>query len=257
MINVNEHKHNVYSQYGEDGIIKYLLTRISRTHYVIEFGAADGTFCSNTARLWKDLRDSEALLIESNDSLFKDLESNTKNFDNVKIKHDLVYNIDDHTRRVADVCSIDVDGSDYMIAERMQTPHQIVVLEYNPTVPPHLEMIGIEGAAYGSAAKSVCAMMKRKGYTLVAMTKTNMIFLLGDHPEFESRLEVLFDYSSLNYVITAYNGEYELVGEFGYGMSRPADLRIRADGLQRRTADDDTLERLRQLTYLQSTKEQI
>lgn len=247
MINCNDYKSNTYSQYGEDGIIEFLLTQIDQTGFVIEFGAADGTFMSNTAKLWKDDRTHEALLIESSPYLCGKLQDLAAGYDNVTVVEAMVTNIDDFTTRVADVCSIDVDGVDYHIAERMKTRHKIVIVEYNPTVPVHVRMIGHEGEMQGSSALSITELMQGKGYTLVACTKTNLFFLDGDHSsEFESRLEVLFDHSSLNYVVTTYDGRYEMIGDFGYGLERPGNLGlVGGETDKHRWVDSDTREYIR------------
>jgi hypothetical protein len=256
MINVNDYKSNVYSCGGEDGIIEYLLGYLDLqnrlTGFVIEFGAADGFHCSNTARLWKDLESHEALLIEADSALYEKLEAAVGSRSHVTTDQALVVNIDEHTDRVADVCSIDVDGNDYYIASRMQTPHQIVVIEHNPTVPPHVDMAGIENTLYGSGALTITKLMESKGYTLVAVTKTNLVFLHGNHKDrFVSDLPTLFDYSSLNYVVTSYDGLYDMIGEFGYGLNRPVDLRLsgRVEEVTR-TLDDTTAEYMRQMVAL-------
>lgn len=253
MINVNDYKKNVYSCGGEDGIIEFLLKDMEseQSGFVIEFGAADGFHCSNTARLWHDLRSHEALLIESDAALYEKLIGATLNC-KVDTRCAQVVNIDDFTDLVADVCSIDVDGNDYHIAYRMQTPHKIVLIEHNPTVPPHVEMTGIENTLYGSSALTITNLMEGKGYTLVAVTKTNLVFLHGDHRDkYVSDLATLFDYSSLNYVVTSYDGYYDTIGEFGYGYNRPANLRLRGRvGEVSRTLDDTTAEYMRQMVAL-------
>lgn len=256
MINVNDFKENHWSQYGEDGILDYLLQQITRTGFVVEFGAADGLFCSNTAHRWLDLADTDALLIEGNPDYYRDMVKNVANSPRVQTEQAYVTNIDDHTTRVADICSIDVDGNDYHIAWRMQTPHQIVVIEHNPTVPPHLDMIGVEGSPQGTSARPICHIMHGKGYTLVAATKTNLIFLHGDWDHiYESRLEVLFDYSALNYVVTSYDGSYDMIGEFGYGFERPTNLRIKGPkSMVRKTIDGQTKEWMRQMTAMDVAK---
>ncbi len=255
-MNLNDYKDNVYSQYGEDGIIKYLLECITRTNFVVEFGAADGFFCSNTANIWVKDKNVSALLIESDFDLYLQLEQNTAKFGNTKIKNGFVWNIDDWTTEIADVCSIDVDGADYQIARDMQVPHQIVLVEYNPTVPPDVEMIHMDGTMYGSSALSIANVMSGKGYTLVACTKTNLIFLYGNHGDrFESRLDVLFDRSSLNYVVTSYDGYYDMIGEFGYGFRSPVDLRLSGrTGYIRKTVDTDTQEWVRRVNALEKGK---
>lgn len=257
MICVNDHKRNFYSQGGEDGIVEFLYDYISPTGFVIEFGAADGTFFSNTAHRWMDLQDTDALLIEGDSERYANLESLARSYHRVVTENSYVYNIDDHTTRVADVCSIDVDGDDYHIVERMQTPHQIVIVEHNPTAPPHVEMIGVEGTMYGSSARSLELLMNHKGYTLVAATKTNLIFLYGDHRDkFETQLDRLFDHGALNYVVTSYDGLYDMIGEWGYGFERPADLRLKGRNTDTtRTYDSTIQEYMRQMIAITDGKE--
>ena len=54
-MNLKSYSDNIYSQSGEDGIIKYLLSLISESHplskWCVEFGAWDGKFLSNTFNL--------------------------------------------------------------------------------------------------------------------------------------------------------------------------------------------------------------
>lgn len=255
MINCNDYRDDVYSGGGEDGIVAYLLTQIERTNFVIEFGAADGYHCSNTAALWRD-GNVRALLIEANAEHFEKLRRNTAGYTSIEARCAYVTNIDEFTTEVADVCSIDVDGNDFHIAARMNVPHKIVLVEHNPTVPPHVEMVGIENTQYGSGALSIKLLMEHKGYTLVAVTKTNMIFLYGDHHDrFVTDLDVLFDRSSLNFVVTSYDGLYDTIGEFGYGYGRPANLRLKGrEGEVSKTIDSVTQEYMRQMIALDEAK---
>lgn len=256
LINLNDFKSNDggYSQYGEVGILNKLLPQIKDpSGFVIEFGAADGLFCSNTAHLWKNGYD--ALLIESDNDLFESLKNTTKGYRKVSALHAEVENIDDYTSRVADICSIDVDGPDYFIAFKMQVKHKIVIVEYNPTCPPHVDMVG-RRPLQGSSAKSICHVMTNKGYTLVAATKTNLFFLRGDHTDkFEHRLEKLFDYSSLNYCVTSFNGCYDMIGEWDFGMEVPANLNLQGPPeLKSRVLDGRTKELLRQMQSLEESR---
>ena len=66
---LNKHKKNVTSQYGEDGIIEFLIktSKINITKSSIEFGGHDGKSNSNTYNLWKNLGFT-SLLIEGDKS---------------------------------------------------------------------------------------------------------------------------------------------------------------------------------------------
>jgi hypothetical protein len=60
-----KHRFNVFSQFGEDGIIEYLFDKINVNdgETCCEFGAWDGKHLSNTFRLVKE-RNFRALYIE-------------------------------------------------------------------------------------------------------------------------------------------------------------------------------------------------
>ena len=74
---LNGYGYNVTSQFGEDGIVDFLInTSLSPIFQTsIEFGAHDGIKHSNTYNLWKN-KGWKALLIEADISRFKDLERN-------------------------------------------------------------------------------------------------------------------------------------------------------------------------------------
>lgn len=213
-----------YSQFGEQAIIASVLARIGTatdTPFAVEFGAADGWFCSNTAALWST-GEWDALLIEADHHLFARLcEVET---DRVRVLQARIENLDDFTQRVADVCSIDVDGEEHAIWSRLETAHRVMVVEHNPTAPPHVHMIGGDGV--GSSALALVELGQKKGYALVAATTANLIFvrraLVALVPEVE--LADVFDRSCLNYVVTDYGGHWDTVGRWPYGQDEPRDL---------------------------------
>ena len=73
-MNLKSYSDNIYSQSGEDGIIKYLLSLISESHplskWCVEFGAWDGKFLSNTFNL-VETYSYKAVYIKSNKKLYK------------------------------------------------------------------------------------------------------------------------------------------------------------------------------------------
>ena len=114
---LTDYASNVYSQYGEDGMIEEILNRIEVGPGVcVEFGASEGLACSNTAKLWRH-EDWEAILIEANVSLIPLLNSNTEGH-NCHVGYDTVTpsNVDSLIgRKEVDLISIDVDGDDFWI----------------------------------------------------------------------------------------------------------------------------------------------
>jgi hypothetical protein len=220
-----------YAQYGEDAIIDSVLARLDNlTYSVVEFGAADGFFCSNTAHLWHDSGWS-ATLIESEPDLYEQLLVNVggRLGSTVLAYCGKVENLDHFTSVVTDVCSMDVDGNEYQILDCLQTRHRVLVVEHNPTVPPHIEMVNEKNTMMGSSALSLTKLAVKKGYGLVGATTCNLVFV-REEEDLSSRyveLEDVFDRSCLNYVVTDYNGGYEMVGKWPYGFVGPRRLGLR------------------------------
>ena len=86
MRNLNVYAKNVYSQNGEDGILKEILLRLGKLHSAntfVEFGAWDGVYLSNTfAALGLSLH-SKAIYIEGDTEKFNDLLDTKSRFTNI------------------------------------------------------------------------------------------------------------------------------------------------------------------------------
>lgn len=184
--------HDVYSQYGEDGLIDWLVGRIEIAHRIcVEFGAWDGQRLSNTFNLVKN-SGWKALYIEGDPKKYAALKATaaaypaitpekafvvakgTNSLDFILTKHNLPYNFE--------VLSIDVDGADYDIWEGLNHYQPlIVIIEHNQSMPPGFEHVDRDGAGHiGSSATSLNKLAKSKGYDLFACTITNSIYLRND-----------------------------------------------------------------------------
>ena len=118
---------NVYSQFGEDGILAEIFRRIGTTNrYFCEFGAWDGKYLSNCRTLLES--GWSGLMIETDRDRFTDLERSAHEFDGrltvmcrkVDWSTGSPSRLDALLRsagapRDFDVLSIDVDGFDYQI----------------------------------------------------------------------------------------------------------------------------------------------
>lgn len=163
---VEKYKLNVYSQNGEDGIIAECLMRINPSlEYAIEFGGADGYYCSNTATLrelgWHvdmyDINPGSELVIKA------------------EVTPDNVNQL----LRPCSVLSIDCDGPDYTIWGAYNGKPDIVIIEVNSSIrPPRTHYTKADGASY----MSMLTLGISKGYFLLAHTG-NMIFVLNKHRE--------------------------------------------------------------------------
>jgi len=212
---------NAYSQNREDRIIKSIFDLIGDGNKrCIEFGAADGFFCSNTAYLWHGLF-WQAHLAESSPELYQQLVANTSSYKNVTTTYDTVTSVDDLADgEIQDFVSIDVDGTDYTIWENTTLKHRVVCIEHNPTYPPHVFYHG--GEWQGASAASINRLAETKGYTLVACTRTNLIFVVNEENQFldnyDTSLEANFDTTDISYVVTDYHGNFDIVGNPPYNM---------------------------------------
>ena len=181
-----------YSQHGEDGLIEEILRRISKVEaldrWCVEFGAWDGVYLSNTCNLIRNF-DYNAVLIEGESSRVPELEKNHPTSQVIKICEFVTLagpnKLDAILKRTAipldfDLLSIDIDGCDYWVLESLQHYQpKIVVIEYNPTIPNAVDYIQAAdfSVKHGSSAKSIVNLAQSRGYSLVAVTECNLIFV--------------------------------------------------------------------------------
>ena len=133
------HRHNVYSQVGEDGIIETIFRAIGETtRWCCEFGAWDGLHHSNTRRLvdagWN------AVLIEGDPDKFVELRQN--NASNPRVipvramvdseRNRLESILADAGAPELDLLVIDIDGPDYEIFESLQIRPRVICVEVVP-----------------------------------------------------------------------------------------------------------------------------
>ncbi|OIO35917.1 MAG: hypothetical protein AUJ72_06240 [Candidatus Omnitrophica bacterium CG1_02_46_14] len=208
------------SQAGEAGLISAIFRAIGTTNKTcVDCGAFDLKNLSNVYPLWKEVG-WNALLIEGNTLYFNRMKRSEVP-GNVKLLNLYVFPRGDNSLdqilkrqnfpKEFDLISIDVDGIDYHLWKNF-SEHQprTVIIEYNPTIPPHLSVIGNENGNYiGASAKALTDLGVSKGYILVACTTTNLIFVLDKYAScFQNAgdLDKLFDYSAINYAMTSYDG---------------------------------------------------
>lgn len=242
MKKLSDNAYNVYSQFGEDGIIESLFDLIGTTSKVcIEFGAWDGLHLSNTANLWKN--GWGAILIEADPQKHLSLLKNVDGYNCIAL-NEFVGSEGEHTLEnilreneidlyeQIDFMSIDIDGDDYYVFQSFSTSFRprVVSCEYNPTIPPQFEIVPQCGNYFGCSALSLVKLAGEKGYSLVAMTETNCFFVVEEEfskfAEFETRLDHLFISKHIAYLMSGYDGSYILSQRPTYGFCKPAQIDI-------------------------------
>lgn len=166
MADLDNYRMNVTSQNGEDGIIEELFGRLGLTNsFCIEFGAWDGKHLSNVWHLWHN-HGWDALLIESDEQRAKALALSVAAFAKVNVQHALITpegatSIGTIAKARGapaqiDLLSIDVDGNDYYIFQHLTyLSPRVIIIEYNPTIPPHIAIVQKLDEYFGASALAI------------------------------------------------------------------------------------------------------
>lgn len=212
---LNKYKKNISSQFGEDGIIEFLIDSsknpINKTCF--ECGASDGITFSNTYNLWTNLN-FKGVLVEAAKDRFDLLSKAFSNnpdlillneFLNAKGENsidNILLKLDNRFHNELGVLSIDIDSFDYYILKYLENKAQIICIEFNNSIPPFINYKDPEGETYlRCSAKALEELANLKGYKIVALTVTNAILLREDcfdknlHPDLP--VECLIDYEGM------------------------------------------------------------
>ena len=200
-IDLRKHERQVFSQFGEDGVIEKIFEIIEPTHkYAIEFGAADGVLGSNMRNLvvnhgWSSLQ------IEGDEAAAKSLGENYSDYPQVKTMQAWVWpgNVEILFEEAGvpkdlDFLAIDIDSNDYYVWRAIQTFRpKVVMIEINPWFPPPQRMV-IEfhpmnywdrrSDYFGASIESLFKLGKTKGYELVYHLSTGPNILFVDEKYF-------------------------------------------------------------------------
>jgi len=224
---------NVYSQYGEDGILAKALELLPlRDKWCVEFGAWDGRYLSNTCSLI-ERHGYSSVLIEPDKSKFDDLVKHHANNRKVRALSRFVgYAPDDNLDHILsevpipkdfDLLSIDIDGNDYHVWGAMSIYEpKIVCIEFNPTIPTEVDFVQPADATVkqGASLLALTRLAREKGYELVCATHNNGVFVRAAHfPLFgivnNSPLTLREDLSAITYLFAGYDGTLLVSGREG------------------------------------------
>lgn len=174
---------NIYSQYGEDGMIEAIFEKIgTKNKWCLEVGASDGMLFSNTRQYVE--KGWNAILIESEKLAYDRLVANCKNYPNAipvfaEVGPD--YTLDSILKRHGapkdlDLMVIDIDGQDYHVVNAMlKYEPRVLVVEFAPQadsefIPPFR---GEGQAGRAAISRLGCS----KGYRAQIETQVNIIMM--------------------------------------------------------------------------------
>lgn len=227
---LNRYERNVFSQFGEDGIIEKILSMIpSRDGWCVEFGAWDGIYLSNTRNLILD-SEYKAVLIEANKSSFNELLKNYSANKRVICLCDFVgFAKKDGLDAILgktecpknfDFLSIDIDGNDYHVWRAINEYRpKLVCVEYNPQIPNEVEFVQAADPSVklGASVAALTKLGKEKGYELICINPCNCFFVEQRYFDLfgipDNSIQTLRKNSPKPiYVFPGYSGEVVLTG---------------------------------------------
>lgn len=180
MENLLRHRKKIYSQYGEEGVLEYIIKQLklgflnccefgmngkrnSNTFYFIENYKSFGVYIEPRANKLKELKRKNVKLINKSVEL---IGANT--LDDILTTTSLPNDFD--------ILSIDIDNNDYHVWSSLKKySPKIIIIEINPFIRPNKEYIH-DGYMFSSSFLSTVKLGISKGYKLVCMTG-NLIFV--------------------------------------------------------------------------------
>ncbi len=193
---------SVYSQWGEDGIIDWLIERLPDIpHTFIEFGVED--YRESNTRLLLKMRNWSGLVIDGSQ----------KNIDDIKnqgiywrheltarcafIDRDNINHLIESAGLMGEIglLSVDIDGNDYWVWQAIEVVSPVIVVcEYNavlgdvyPITIPYQASFQRTNADpsnlyFGASIQALISLGQSKGYTFVGTTLTgvNAFFIRND-----------------------------------------------------------------------------
>jgi hypothetical protein len=189
----------IYSQHHEDGMISEIFHRIGcRSRYFIEFGVGDGLENNTLALLMQDWKGA---WIEGSRESCQKIQSgfnNTIESGQLTVQEGFITrdNIDDLIKAArppqeVDLLSIDIDGNDFHVWERVECVQpRVVVIEYNPKFQPPIEYCMQYNPSHiwdlsdhcGASLSFLERRFRERGYRLIGcdLTGTNAFFIQAD-----------------------------------------------------------------------------
>lgn len=179
--NINSFELRVYSQNGEDGIIKIIFHKIGTTNkYFVELGTENGKECNSALLLEKGWTGLQIDSKKTRNKFVKREFVTAENVEKVLKKYDVPKNFD--------LLSIDIDGNDYWVWKELKIFYpRVVVIEYNASIPPNESKVvpynprfKWDGTNYfGASLLALTKLSQKKGYQLIGCdsTGTNAFFV--------------------------------------------------------------------------------
>jgi hypothetical protein len=200
--NIKEVEFKVFSQFGDDGIIQYLIHKTdSMTHKFVEFGV--GNYRESNTRFLLVNNNWEGIVFDCDADSIKNLKSETIYWQhNLKAVHAFINKENINPLLTSNgftgdigILHIDIDGNDYWVWEAIRVVDPtIVIVEYNSIFGckyalsiPYQENFSRKSSHYsnlffGASLKAFYILARKKGYEFVGSNSAgnNAYFIKKD-----------------------------------------------------------------------------
>jgi hypothetical protein len=194
----------VYSQWGEDGILDFLVSKLGISKpKVLEVGA--GNFNECNSRFLAENLNASVVAIDGRKDLLKSIDTSELKWKSHILGIETWVTPENINALITqgsqfmqgiDVFSLDLDGNDYWIIEKAELSNiKVVVVEYNPLFGRKFEVTVPRDDAfdrtvkheswlyYGASLLAFVGVLKRKGFTFVGTNRVgnNAFFIASDN----------------------------------------------------------------------------
>jgi len=235
-----DHRRDVESQFGEDGIIEKIFEVIQpKNKWCVEFGAWDGKHYSNTYNLIQN-HGWSGVLIEGDPARCAEIKQTHAGKPvhavNAFVKDNLDELLPAEVPTDFDFLSIDIDGNDYHVW-RTLVAHKprVVIIEFNSMIPAAVDFVQKNDAntTHGNSILAMVRLAKEKGYELVCINQENAFFVERSlFPLFEiadNSIDAIKHFHEPMYIYQLYDGTIRVSGAqhlMYYGIEFDLNSRI-------------------------------
>lgn len=199
--NISDSEFKVFSQFGEDGIIDFILKNIEiKSHKFIEIGIEN--YEEANTRFLLENKNWSGIVIECNTDFVNYIKKqkyywqrDLKVINQFVTKENINSLLNNINNDEISLLSIDIDGNDYWIWKEIKIKPDIVIVEFNAdfgaeasvTIPYDKDfsrdLIGINKIYYGASLLAFTKLAREKGYSLVHINKesNNAFFVQKKH----------------------------------------------------------------------------